>query len=100
MTEGACINSLFNVKQPYIMTSAYVLIYCEIGCEIVVMDELRTLNEVMEVNRVYGSYFDIIAKINVNTADKLNRIISSKIRRIEKVKATQTMIVIEGQDKR
>jgi DNA-binding Lrp family transcriptional regulator len=79
------------------MTSAYVLIYCEIGCEIVVMDELRTLNEVMEVNRVYGSYFDIIAKINVNTADKLNRIISSKIRRIEKVKATQTMVVIEGQ---
>ena len=81
------------------MSSAYVLIMCELGCEIVVMDEIRTLEHVAEVDRVYGSSYDMIAKINADTIDKLNHIISSKIRRIEKVKATQTMMVIEGQGK-
>ena len=76
------------------MASAYVLIMCELGCEIVVMDELRTLNQVTEVNRAYGSSYDMIVRISADTTDKLNRIISSKIRRIEKVKATQTMMVI------
>jgi hypothetical protein len=41
----------------------------------------------------------MIVKINTDTNDKLNHIISSKIRRIEKVRATQTMTVIESQDK-
>jgi DNA-binding Lrp family transcriptional regulator len=81
------------------MSSAYVLIMWELGCEIVVMDEIRALSQVTEVNRVYGSSYDIIVKINTDTTDKLNHIISSKIRRIEKVRATQTMMVIESQDK-
>ena len=81
------------------MPSAYVLIMCELGYEIVVMDEIKALSQVTEVNRVYGSSYDMIAKINTDTAHKLNHIISSKIRRIEKVRATQTMTVIESQDK-
>jgi DNA-binding Lrp family transcriptional regulator len=81
------------------MNSAYVLIMCELGCEIVVMDEIRTLKHVAEVNKVYGSSYDMIVKINADTTHKLNLIISSKIRRIEKVRATQTMMVIEGQGK-
>jgi DNA-binding Lrp family transcriptional regulator len=81
------------------MSSAYVLILCEIGCEIVVMDEIGTLKHVTELDRVYGSSYDIIIKISADTADKLNHIISSKIRRIEKVRATQTMMVIESQSK-
>jgi DNA-binding Lrp family transcriptional regulator len=81
------------------MASAYVLIMCELGCELVVMDEIRTLNQVIEVNRVYGSSYDMMIKISADTTDKLNSIISSKIRRIEKVRATQTMMVIESQGK-
>jgi DNA-binding Lrp family transcriptional regulator len=72
---------------------------CELGFEMVVIDEIRTLNQVTEVNRVYGTPYDIIVRINAETIDKLSRIISAKIRRIEKVKATQTMMVVEGQDK-
>jgi hypothetical protein len=37
---------------------------CELGCEIVVMDEIRALSQVTEVNRVYGSSYDMIVKIN------------------------------------
>ena len=79
------------------MPSAYVLLNCELGCEAVVIDEIRTLSHVIEVNRVYGSSYDMIIKVSAETTDKLNLIISSKIRRIEKVKATQTMMVIDGQ---
>lgn len=81
------------------MPSAYVLLNCELGCEAVVIDEIRTLSHVSEVNRVYGSSYDMIIKVSAETTDRLNQIISSKIRRIEKVKATQTMMVIEGQGK-
>ncbi|HEY5630925.1 MAG TPA: Lrp/AsnC ligand binding domain-containing protein [Nitrososphaeraceae archaeon] len=79
------------------MPSAYVLLNCELGCEAVVIDEIRTLSHVSEVNRVYGSSYDMIIKVSAETTDRLNQIISSKIRRIEKVKATQTMMVIDGQ---
>ena len=79
------------------MPSAYVLLNCELGCEAVVIDEIRTLSHVSEVNRVYGSSYDMIIKLSAETTDKLNQIINSKIRRIEKVKATQTMMVIDGQ---
>jgi DNA-binding Lrp family transcriptional regulator len=79
------------------MPSAYVLLNCELGCEAVVIDEIRTLSHVSEVNRVYGSSYDMIIKVSAETTDKLNLIISSKIRRIEKVKATQTMMIIDGQ---
>lgn len=56
------------------------------------------MKHVTELDKVYGSSYDIIIKINADTTDKLNHIISSKIRRIEKVRATQTMMVIESQD--
>ena len=79
------------------MPSAYVLLNCELGCEVAVIDEIRTLSHVSEVNRIYGSSYDMIIKLSAETTDKLNQIINSKIRRIEKVKATQTMMVIEGQ---
>ena len=65
-----------------------MLLNCELGCEAVVIYEIRTLSHVSEVNRVYGSSYDMIIKVSAETTDKLNQIISSKIRRIEKVKAT------------
>jgi DNA-binding Lrp family transcriptional regulator len=77
------------------MVSAYVLIICELGCEIAVMDEITTLSQVTEANRVYGSSYDMMIKISADT-DQLNHIISLKIMRIEKVRATQTMMLIES----
>jgi DNA-binding Lrp family transcriptional regulator len=59
------------------MASAYVLIMCELGCEIVVMDEIAALNEVTDVNRVYGSSYDMMVQVSADTTDQLNHIISS-----------------------
>lgn len=74
--------------------TAYILINCEVGCESVVIDELRLLPQVIEAAEIYGSSYDIIAKVTANTENKLKEVIRNDIRRIEKVKATQTMMVV------
>jgi DNA-binding Lrp family transcriptional regulator len=75
-------------------STAYILINCEIGCETVVIDELRLLPQVMEAAEIYGSSYDIIAKVTADTESKLKEIIRKDIRRIGKVKSTQTMMVV------
>ena len=42
---------------------------------------------------VYGVY-DIVAKVKTDTMDNLKHIITYNIRRLDKVSATQTMLVI------
>lgn len=77
------------------MSTSYVLIGCELGCELVIMDEIRTIRGVEDVCGVYGCSYDIIVKVTDNSQYRLETIIRN-IRRITKVKSTQTMIVIEG----
>ncbi|MFY9871542.1 MAG: Lrp/AsnC ligand binding domain-containing protein [Candidatus Nitrosopolaris sp.] len=77
-----------------VSSTAYVLINCEIGCETAVIDELRLLPQVMEAAEIYGSSYEIIAKVTAQTESKLKEIIRNDIRRIGKVKATQTMMAV------
>lgn len=84
------------LKVQYHMPTAYVLINCDLGSEEEILRELRKLPEVIEVSGVYGVY-DIILKIKSETMDKLRETITWHVRRIDKVRSTLTMIVIEGQ---
>ena len=74
---------------------AFVLINAEIGSEDAVVKELKAVSNVKEAYMVYGVY-DIVAKVSADTMDKLKEIITWKIRRLNKVKSTLTMIVIEN----
>jgi DNA-binding Lrp family transcriptional regulator len=78
------------------MAAAYVLINCEYGSEEEIIKELKELPESIEVYQAYGSY-DLIAKISADTIDKLKESITWHIRRIDKIKSTLTLIVIEDQ---
>jgi DNA-binding Lrp family transcriptional regulator len=78
------------------MPTSYVLINCDLGSEEEIIKEIKKLPDVKEVSGVYGVY-DIIVKIQADTMDKLRETITWKIRRIDKVRSTLTMIVIEGQ---
>ena len=51
-----------------------------------------------DVQGVYGIY-DIVVKIEADNSDHLRNIITSKIRKIDKVQSTLTMMVIEEQEK-
>lgn len=79
-----------------LMPTAYVLINCDLGSEEEILKELRRLTEVVELSGVYGVY-DIIVKIRADSMDKLRETITWHVRRIDKVRSTLTMIVIEGQ---
>ena len=70
-----------------------MLINAEIGSESEVLKGLKDIDEVKEAYMVYGVY-DIIARIQTETMQELKDIISWKIRRLDKVRSTLTMIVV------
>ena len=78
------------------MPTAYVLINCELGHEDEIISELKNLPGVIEVEGSYGVY-DMVVKIKADTMDKLKETITWNLRKIEKIKSTLTLIVIEGQ---
>ena len=77
------------------MPVAFVLINAEIGSEDEVVKELRKIANVKESYVVYGVY-DIVAKVEAESMDKLKEIVTWKIRRLDRVRSTLTMIVVEG----
>ncbi|MEM1626202.1 MAG: Lrp/AsnC ligand binding domain-containing protein [Sulfolobaceae archaeon] len=77
------------------MPAAIVLINTDAGGEDEVMEKLRGINEVTEAYIVYGVY-DIVAKVEAESIEKLKDIVTNVIRKIPKVRSTLTMIVMEG----
>jgi len=78
------------------LASAYVLINTEIGGEEDVIAQLKAMDDVVEeVSVVYGVY-DIVAKITSGTMESLKEIITTKIRHLNKVRSTMTMIAAES----
>ena len=75
---------------PRYMESAFVMITCE-ECTGSLVDSLRSIPEVKEVQPTCGNY-DVIVKIEAESAESLREVISSKIRSIEKIRATTTLI--------
>ena len=76
------------------MTSAYVLINVELGAEEETLKSLRGIPGVIEAHRVFGIY-DTVITVEAESTNKLNEVITQKIRRLPRVRSTLTMIVIE-----
>ena len=76
------------------MPAAFVLINSEIGAEDQVLEELKKIPNVKEAYIVYGVY-DIIAKVEAENMEKLKEVVTWQIRRLDKVRSTLTMIVLE-----
>jgi DNA-binding Lrp family transcriptional regulator len=72
---------------------AFVLINAELGSEEDLARELKRIEGVSEVYIVYGVY-DIIAKVEADSMEKVKEIITWKIRRLPKVRSTLTMITV------
>lgn len=69
------------------------MINTETGAEKDVLKVVSKIPEVKEAYMVYGVY-DIITVVDATTMQELKDVISLKIRRMEKVRSTITMIVI------
>lgn len=76
------------------MPKAFVLINADLGAEEELVSELKKITNVTEVYVVYGVY-DLIAKVEADTMEKVKETITWHIRRLEKVRSTLTMIVVE-----
>ena len=78
------------------MAEAYILINCETGSEEQVITALKTIDGIKEVHGTFGAY-DILAKIESPQVEDLRETITWKIRKIDKIRSTLTLMGIEGQ---
>ncbi len=77
------------------MPTAYILLCCDLGSENDVVQAIKLIDEVEEVNRVFGVY-DIIVRVSSDNMDKLKEIITTRVRNLEKVKSVLTIIKNEA----
>ena len=75
------------------MDKAYMLISCEIGEEQSLYLQLKEIPEVKDCMITYGNY-DVVAEFVTNTPSQMNEIIISKIRKLQNIRSTITLRVI------
>ncbi len=85
------------------MPTAYVLLNSDLGSDETIIKKVKEIlgseeSVKYEVQGVYGVY-DIILKVTSENSDILRSVITNKIRKIDKVQSTLTMMVIEEQEK-
>ncbi len=79
------------------MAIAYVLINCDLGYEEQIIEELKHISDVKEIHGTFGAY-DIFAKVESDQITTLRDTITSKIRKIVRIRSTLTLMAIEDQD--
>ncbi len=80
----------------YIMATAYVFVNCDLGFEAEIIDEIKQLKSVKEVQGVFGAY-DILVKLESANLENLREIIAWKLRKLNRVKSTLTLMTFEGE---
>jgi DNA-binding Lrp family transcriptional regulator len=83
--------------------TTYILINSDLGSDVEIIQRIKQILDSengikYEIQGVYGVY-DIIVKITADSMDILRSIITNKIRKIDKVYSTLTMMVIEEQER-
>ena len=84
------------------MPTAYVLLNSDLGSDQAIISKVKEIldneeNVKYEVQGVYGVY-DIVLKVTSDNSEKLRGVITNKIRKIDKVQSTLTMMVIQEQE--
>lgn len=79
------------------MPKALILINTDVGAEYEVLDSIKTMNinGVKNVSLVYGIY-DLFVEIEAQTTEELKDIVTSRIRKIPRVRSTVTMIIVSS----
>ena len=69
-----------------------MLISCDIGEEQSLYSQLKEIPEIKNCLITYGSY-DVVAEFVTDSASQINEIITSKIRKLPKIRSTITLRV-------
>jgi len=78
------------------MSKAFVLINCELGSESKIISDLKTIGCVKNIHGVFGVY-DILITLECDQLEELRQLIMEKIRKIDNIRSTITLMGIEGQ---
>lgn len=76
------------------MPEAYVLFNVGPGCEGQVLKDVNETGAVAQAFISYGVY-DLIVKVKASTMEELKELVSYKLRKIENVRATLTLILTQ-----
>ena len=79
------------------MERAYVLINCDTGTEGSIINQLKEMDSVKEVQGTLGVY-DIIAKVETEKSGRIREAVIGDIRKLDHVKSTLTLLGIGGID--
>ncbi len=74
---------------------AYVLVSCDLGFDAEIVHEIKQVEDVKEVQGVFGAY-DILVKLESANAEILKDTIIWKIRKLNRVRSTLTLMATEG----
>ncbi len=78
------------------MHSAFILMNAELGKENHIVKEIKKIASVKEVYPVYGVY-DVLMVLESDSMDALRETITTKIRKLDGIKSTLTMIIVKDQ---
>jgi len=73
------------------MTDAYVMLNCELGAEAEVIEQLKELEQVVDVFETIGTH-DMMVKLQAENFEKIREIVSWNIQKLKKVRSTATLI--------
>ncbi len=79
------------------MATAYVLINCDLGYEEQIIEELKHISDVKDVHGTFGAY-DVLAKVESANEKNLRDTITWKVRKLDRVRSTLTLMAIEDQE--
>ena len=79
------------------MARAYVLMNCALGSEKNVLDVLRKLEGVKEAHGTLGLY-DIVVQIESDSEEKIQEIVTAKIRKMPNIHSTMTLTRSESEE--
>jgi DNA-binding Lrp family transcriptional regulator len=76
------------------MPSAFILLNVESGSEDTVLKQLKEIKDVEEAYVSYGVY-DLVVKVKTDTMDELKEEVTHRIRSLDKVRTTLTLVMME-----
>lgn len=76
------------------MAGSFILLNCKKNQEKDVIEHLREVSEVKEIQCVTGPY-DILVKVEAVTIEELHEVVTWKIRKLKNVRSTYTLKINE-----
>ena len=70
---------------------AFVLLNTELGMESKIIEALNGVEEITNIHSLYGIY-DLIIEMEAETIDKIKEAVFNKVRRLDNVKSTITLL--------